>query len=97
MYRWFSDVMNLVQGFLGYLVPARHQEVTAALRIELCLPAKQFIILGIKPYVVLVNIGIEFVSPQNFSDLDELVVVIVTMKKGFLPENLQSMHQDAQP
>jgi hypothetical protein len=44
--------------------------------------------LRIKFNIVFFEISVELISPQNFGDLDQLVIVIVTVEKWLLAENL---------
>ena len=49
--------------------------------------AQDIIIVRIKSDVVLVNVGIEFVSAEHLRNLHELIIIIFSLKEGLLLEN----------
>ena len=52
-------------------------------------PAKYSIILWIQLYLILCNVDEQFISAQDLCDLDQLIVVVMTMKKWFFAKDLQ--------
>ena len=50
--------------------------------------SQQLIILRIQPDIVLVNVRVQFVRPQHFRNLHQLVIVVVSVEEGFFSENL---------
>ncbi len=87
MYLWFSEVMNRVHGFLGYL--EQRVKYSRGVREELGqIPSQNLVVLGIETNVIFFNVHKEFVCSQNLGDLDQLVIIVVTMEKGFFSEDL---------
>ena len=50
------------------------------------------VIVRIKSYIVLVNVGIELISSQNFSDLHKLIVVILALEEWLFLEDHTCEH-----
>jgi hypothetical protein len=57
--------------------------------------SKNVIVLGIQFDVVLLEIGIEFLSAKNLGDLHKLVIVVMSMEEWFLPKDLERAWQSA--
>ena len=53
------------------------------------MPAKELVVLRIKPNVIFVNVSVQLIGSEDFCDFDQLIIVIVSMEKRFLPEYLQ--------
>jgi hypothetical protein len=79
--------MNRVQGFLGYLGFRTSSVVLTAYRSSL--PSQKLVVLRIEANVVFLDVRVKVISAQYLGDFDELVVVVVTMEKGLLAEDLQ--------
>jgi hypothetical protein len=52
------------------------------------IPSKNVVILRIQRNIILFYIGEEFIRSQHLGDLNQLVIVIMAMEEGLLPENL---------
>jgi hypothetical protein len=57
-------------------------------RVCINVPPKNVVILRVEDDVVLVNVDEEFVGTKDFRDLDELVIVVVSVEERLLPEDL---------
>ena len=53
------------------------------------MPYENLVILRIQGNIVLFEIVIQVICPEDLRDLDQLVIVIMTMEEGFLPEDLE--------
>lgn len=51
-------------------------------------PSEQFVVLSVKPYIILVDVCVEFIRAQNLGNLDQLIIIVVAVEEGFFPENL---------
>lgn len=53
------------------------------------MPSENLVILRIQGNIVLFEIVIQVICPKDLRDLDQLVIVVMTMEEGFLPEDLE--------
>lgn len=58
---------------------------------------KDLIVVSVKRQIVLIQIGKEIISSENFRDLHELIVVVSTLEERFLFENDTSKHATKGP
>ena len=84
MYRWFSEVINRDHGFLGYLVVRQHAVALTFIDI----PSKNLIILRVQFNFVFLKVEEQFVGAKHFRDFHKLIVIVMTMEEGLLPEDL---------
>jgi hypothetical protein len=49
--------------------------------------AKDVVIVGVKGNVVLINVSIELISTENFSNFNKLIIIVLALEEGFLLEN----------
>lgn len=53
--------------------------------------------MAVKSHIVLLNIGKQLVSTENFGDLDKLVVVVLTLEERLFLEDHTSKHATQGP
>ena len=53
---------------------------------------QQILIMRVKGQTVLVQVGVELLSSENFRDFDQLVVVVAALEEGFTLENHTGKH-----
>jgi hypothetical protein len=59
-------------------------------------PSKQLIIMRIQLNIIFINISIQLISSKDLSNLDELIVIVVSMEKRLLAENLHRESGESQ-
>lgn len=58
---------------------------------------QQFFVVRVQSQSVLVQVGEELLSAENFRDLDQLIVVVASLEEGFTLEDHSSEHAAERP
>lgn len=80
--------------FVHQVLVARRNELPPRL---LCVSSEDVIVVAVESDVVLIAVGVEVISSKDFSDLDQLVLVVFSLEEGLLEEDHSSEHAAETP